>query len=348
MRAEGREGVRGVLHFCRCRSPALPLSRSPAAPPLCAAFALFLFAAVSSAQTYPSKPVRLVVGFTAGASIDIVARAIAQPLGENLGQQVVVDNRPGAGSNIGADIVAKSAPDGYTLLIVNNALAISHSLYPRLSYDALRDLAPVSQVSAMPHLLAVTPSLPAKNIKELIALAKSQPNKLTFASSGVGVSDHIAGELFKYMTGINMTHVPYKGGAQAATDVAGGQVDMWFGGLPATLPFVKNGRLRALAVTSLQRSPAVPDVPTMDESGVKGYEVILWYAIFAPAGTPKEIVQRLNAEIGKSLAAPDVKERYAALGLTAVSDPPEKFDKFFRAEIAKWGKVVKAAGLKAE
>ena len=244
--------------------------------------------------------------------------------------------------------MAKSAPDGYTLLIVNNALAISHSLYTKLPYDALRDLTPVSQVSAMPHLLAVTPSLPAKSIKELVALAKSQPGKLTFASSGVGVSDHIAGELFKYMTGISMTHVPYKGGAQAATDVAGGQVDMWFGGLPATLPFVKNGRLRALAVTSLQRSPAVPDVPTMDESGVKGYEVILWYAIFAPAGTPKEIVQRLNAEIAKSLGATDVKERYVALGLTAVSEPPAKFDKFFRAEIEKWGKVVKAAGLKPE
>ena len=300
------------------------------------------------AQQYPAKPVRLVVGFTAGASIDIVARAIGQRMGESIGQQVVVDNRPGAGSNIGAEIVAKSPPDGYTILIVNNALAVSHTLYAKLSYDALRDLTPVSQVSAMPHLLGVHPSLPAKNIKELIALAKAKPGMLSFASSGVGVSDHIAGELFKYMTGIKMVHVPYKGGPQAATDVASGQVDMWFGGLPSIMPFVKSGRVRALAVTSLQRSPALPDVPTMNEAGVPGYEVILWYGIFAPAATPREIVQRLNAEIGKAQDAPDVRERFATLGLTAVHTSPEQFEKFFRAEIEKWGKVVKAAGLKAE
>jgi tripartite-type tricarboxylate transporter receptor subunit TctC len=292
--------------------------------------------------------VRLVVGFTAGASIDIVARAIGQRMGESIGQQVVVDNRPGAGSNIGAEIVAKSAPDGYTVLIVNNALAVSHTLYAKLNYDALRDLTPVSQVSAMPHLLGVHPSLPAKNIKELIALAKAKPGMLSFASSGVGVSDHIAGELFKYMTGIKMVHVPYKGGPQAATDVASGQVDMWFGGLPSIMPFVKSGRVRALAVTSRQRSPALPDVPTMDDAGVPGYEVILWYGIFAPAATPREIVQRLNAEIGKAQDAPDVRERFATLGLTAVHTSPDQFGRFFRAEIEKWGKVVKAAGLRAE
>ena len=300
------------------------------------------------AQQYPAKPVRLLVGFTAGASIDIVARAIGQRMGENMGQQVVVDNRPGAGSNIAAEIAAKSPPDGYTILIMNNALAVSHTLYAKLNYDALRDLAPVSQVSAMPHLLGVHPSLPAKNIKELIALAQAKPGMLNFASSGVGVSDHIAGELFKYMTGIKMVHVPYKGGQQAATDVASGQVDMWFGGLPAIMPFVKGGRVRALAVTSPQRSPAMPDVPTMNEAGVPGYEVILWYGIFAPAGTPREIVQRLNAEIVKALGAPEIRERYAALGLIAVGSPPEQFEKFFRAEIEKWGKVVRAAGLKAE
>jgi len=301
-----------------------------------------------SAQQYPAKPVRLVVGFTAGASIDIVARAIAQPMGESMGQQVVVDNRPGAGSNIGSEIVAKSPPDGYTILIVNNGFAISQSLYQKLNYDALRDLTAVSQVTAMPHLLGVHPSLPAKNIKELIALATAKPGMLSFASSGVGVSDHIAGELFKYMTGIKMVHVPYKGGPQAATDVASGQVDMWFGGLPSIMPFVKSGRLRALAVTSLQRSPALPDVPTMNEAGVPGYEVILWYGIFAPAATPREIVQRLNAEIVKALNLREVRERFATLGLTAVGSPPEQFDKFFRAEIDKWGKVVRAAGLKAE
>ena len=310
---------------------------------------LMLFGScIVSAQQYPARPVRLVVGFTAGASIDIVARAIAQPMGESMGQQVVVDNRPGAGSNIGSEIVAKSPPDGYTILIVNNGFAISHSLYQKLNYDALRDLTAVSQVSAMPHLLGVHPSLPAKNIRELIALAKAKPGMLSFASSGVGVSDHIAGELFKYMTGIKMVHVPYKGGPQVATDVASGQVDMWFGGLPSIMPFVKSGRVRALAVTSLQRSPAVPDVPAMDEAGVRGYEVILWYGIFAPAATPKQIVQRLHAEIAKALNVREVRERFATLGLTAVGSSPEQFDKFFRAEIDKWGKVVKAAGLKAE
>ncbi len=300
------------------------------------------------AQQFPTKSIRLVVGFTAGASIDIVARAIAQPTGESMGQQIVVDNRPGAGSNIGSEIVAKSAPDGYTILIVNNGFAISHSLYPNLSYDALRDLTAVSQVSAMPHLLGVHPSLPAKSIKELVALAKAKPGMLSFASSGVGVSDHIAGELLKYMAGIKMVHVPYKGGPQAATDVASGQVDMWFGGLPSIMPFVKSGRLRALAVTSLQRSPALPDVPTMNEAGVPGYEVILWYGIFAPAATPPEIVQRLATEIAKALNVREVRERFATLGLTAVGSSPEQFDKFVRAEIDKWGKVVKAAGLRAE
>lgn len=311
--------------------------------------AVVIFASSAfAAEQYPARPVRLLVGFTAGASIDIVGRAIAQRLSEQLGQQVVVDNRPGAGSNIASEIVAKSPPDGYTLLIVNNALAISHTLYQKLNYDALRELTPVSQVSAMPHALAVSPSFPAKNIKELIALAKAKPGALSFGSSGVGVSDHIAGELFKYMTGINMVHVPYKGGTQVLTDVSNGQIDMWFGGLPSTLQFYNNGRVRLLAVTTLTRSPILPDVPTMNEAGVPGYEVILWYAIFAPTATPKEIVQHLNAEIGKALTAPDIRERYAALGLTAAGGPPEQFDKFFRSEIQKWGKVIKAAGLKAE
>jgi tripartite-type tricarboxylate transporter receptor subunit TctC len=310
--------------------------------------AAILMAPAFGADHYPNRPVRLIVGFTAGASIDIVARAISVRLGEQLGQQVVVDNRPGAGSNIGSELAAKAPPDGYTLLIVNNALAISHSLYAKLNYDALRELTPVSQVSAMPHALAVTPNLPAKNIKELVALAKATPKALSFGSSGVGVSDHIAGELFKYMTGINMVHVPYKGGLQAITDVANGQIDMWFGGLPATLGFYNSNRVRILAVTSLTRSPMLPDIPTMNEAGVAGYEVILWYAMFAPAKTPRDLVTRLNKEINTVLAAPDIRERYTTLGLTAAGGPPEQFDKFFRSEIEKWGKVIKAAGLKAE
>jgi len=310
--------------------------------------ALLCDATVSDAQQFPTRPIRLLVGFTAGASIDIVARTIGQRVGDSFAQQIVVDNRPGAGANIAAEMVSNSAPDGYTLLIVNNALAISHTLYGKLNYDALRDLTPVSQVSAMPHLLAVTPSVPAKNMKELIALASGRPGGLTFASSGSGSSDHIAAELLKYMTGIRMTHVPNKGGVQAVADVAIGQVDMWFGGLPAVLPFVKSGKVRAIAVTSLSRNAAAPDVPTVDESGVPGFEVILWYAIFAPARTPPDIVARLNAEIVKALATPEVRERFAALGLTPVTGASAQFDKFFRAEIDKWGKVIKSAGLQAE
>jgi tripartite-type tricarboxylate transporter receptor subunit TctC len=309
---------------------------------------LLIAGAATQAQQFPTKPVRLVVGFTAGASIDIVARTIAQRLSDGLGQQVIVDNRPGAGANIAAEIVARSASDGYTLLLVNNALAISHTLYAKLNYDALRELTPVSQVSAMPHLLAATPGLPAKNIRDLIALAGVKPDVLSFASSGTGSSDHIAAELLQYMTGIRMVHVPYKGGAQAVADVAGGQVDMWFGGLPAVLPFVKSGKVRAIGVTSLQRSPAAPDVPTINESGVPGFEVILWYAIFAPASTPKPIVERVNREIGKALTAPEVRERFAALGLTPIGGPASEFNEFFRAEINKWGKVIKSAGLKSE
>ena len=310
--------------------------------------ALLCDATVAQAQQFPTQPIRLLVGFTAGASIDIVARTVGQRVGDSFAQQIVVDNRPGAGANIAAEMVAKSAPDGYTLLTVNNALTISHTLYAKLNYDALRDLTPVSQVSAMPHLLAVPPSVPAKNMKELIALASGRPGGLTFASSGSGSSDHIAAELLKYMTGIRMTHVPNKGGVQAVADVAIGQIDMWFGGLPAVLPFVKSGKVRAIAVTSLSRNAAAPDVPTVDESGVPGFEVILWYVIFAPARTPPDIVARLNAEIVKALATPEVRERFAALGLTPVAGASAQFDKFFRAEIDKWGKVIKSAGLQAE
>ncbi len=313
-----------------------------------AAAVTFGMSAVALAQQYPAKAVRLIVGFAAGASIDTVARALAQRMSESLGQQVLVDNRPGAGSNIGSEIAAKSPPDGHTIVIVNNALSISHTLYARLGYDALRDLAPVAQVSAMPHLLTVHPSLPAKNVKELIALAKARPGALNFASSGAGVADHIAGELFKHMLSLNMVHVPYKGGPQVTADLVAGHVDMWFGGLPASLPFVKNGKLRALAVTSLKRSPALPEVPTMNEAGVPGYEAILWYAIFAPAATPREIVQRLNSEIDKALGIPEIRERFATLGLTPVGGTSQQLDRFFRAEIDKWGKVIKAAGLKAD
>ena len=284
-----------------------------------------------------------------GSATDNVARVVAPEMAKQLGQPVVVDNRPGGALTIGIDAVAKSAPDGYTIgMGPVGALAITRHMVQHLPYDIERDLQPVALISSGYMLLAASPKAPFTNVRELIAYAKAHPGKLSNASSSNGSPGHVSGELFKYMTGIKMVHVPYKGGPQAATDVASGQVDMWFGGLPSIMPFVKSGRVRALAVTSLQRSPALPEVPTMNEAGVPGYEVILWYGIFAPAATPREIVQRLNAEIVKALGAPEIRERYAALGLTAVGSAPDPFEKFFRAEIEKWGKVVKAAGLKAE
>jgi tripartite-type tricarboxylate transporter receptor subunit TctC len=309
-------------------------------------FAALLFAAGAvGAQAYPSKPVRVLVGFTAGSSIDVVARILAQKLSEAWKQPVIIDNRLGAGGNVAADAVAKAAPDGYTLLNSNAGLAISAAFYRKLPYDALKDLRPITQVVAQPHILAANSSLPVKSIKELIALARAKPGQLSFASGGVGNSDHMAGELFKWMAGINIVHVPYKGGNQALNDTITGEVAMYFPGVPVALPMIKAAKVKALGVSSPKRSAALPDVPTIAEAGVRGYEVILWYGFFGPVSLPKETAGKIAADLARVLKLPDVQERFVALGVEPVGSTPDDFATFVKSEIAKWEKVKKATGL---
>lgn len=310
-----------------------------------------LVASVSGAYAadYPNKPIRIVVPFAAGGTTDFLARAIAQDLGTSMGTTVVVDNRPGAGGNIGSDLVAKSVPDGYTLLLGTvGTHAINASLYKKMPYDTVKDFAPISLVASVPNILAVHPSVPAKSVKELIALAKAKPGVLAFASSGNGSSIHLSGELFKSMTDVDMVHVPYKGSGPALTDLVGGQVQLMFDNMPSSFPHVKAGRLRALAVTSPKRSPAAPDVPTIAEAGVPGYESVAWFGILAPAGTPPEIVKKLNTEIAKTLKSPEVMTRLASQGAEPVSNTPEQFAAYIKSEMTKWAKVVKTSGAQVD
>jgi tripartite-type tricarboxylate transporter receptor subunit TctC len=313
-----------------------------------AALTLFALTGTSEgapAQTYPDKPIRLVVPFPAGGTTDILARAVGQKLGEHLGQQVVVDNKPGAGGNIGSDIVAKSAPDGYTLVMGTvGTHAINASLYKKMPYDHIKDFVPVSLVALVPNILVVHPSVPANSVKELIAYAKANPGKLNFASSGNGTSIHLSGELFKTTAGVEMTHVPYKGSAPAVTDLLGGQVQLMFDNMPSALPHVKAGKLKALGVTTAKRFPAAPDIPAIAEAGVPGYEASSWFGVLAPAGTPKEIVNKLSSEIAKILQTPEIKERLLSQGAEPVGNTPDQFAAFIKAETAKWAKVVKESG----
>ena len=302
----------------------------------------------AEAQTYPAKPVRIVVGFPPGSGTDIVARVAAQKLAELLGQQMIVDNRPGAGANIAADAVAKAAPDGYTLLVAQNALAISPALYRNLPYDAMRDLTAVGGIAAAPHILLVHRSLPVNSVKDLIALAKRRPGELNYASSGVGINDHMCGELLRALTGINVVHVPYKGGNLAVADVVNGQITYFFAGMPVGLPMHKSGRLKGLAVTSKDRYKGVPELPTVAESGVPDYEVVLWQALFAPAATPPAVIARVSDELGRARQSPDMRDWLANSGVEVFESDATQFGTFFRREIAKWGKVIKDAGLKAE
>ena len=308
--------------------------------------------ALSSAlaqSTYPSKPVRLVVPFPAGGTTDILARAAAQKLSEAWGQQVIVDNRPGAAGNIGSELVAKAAPDGYTLLMGTvGTHAINASLYAKMPYDHVKDFAPVILVAGVPNVLVVNPAVPANSVAELIAYGKANPNKLNFASSGSGTSIHLSGELFKVLTGVQMTHVPYKGSAPALTDLLGGQVQLMFDNLPSSLAFIKAGKLRALAVTSTTRAPALPDVPTIAESGVPGFEASSWFGILAPAGTPHDVIAKINADVARWLASPDAKEKLAAQGANIAAGSPEDFAKHIQAETAKWARVVKESGAKVD
>ena len=301
------------------------------------------------AQDYPSKPIRLVVPFAAGGATDVLARLVGERLTASLGQQVVVDNRPGAGGNIGSDLVARAEPDGYTILMgAVGTHAINPSLYPKMPYDPVKDFAPVTLVASVPNVLVVNPEVPANSVQELIDLAKAKPGELNFASSGNGTSIHLSGELFKAMTGTDIVHVPYKGSGPAVTDLLGGQVQMMFDNMPSSLPHVKAGKLRALGVTSAKRSPALPEVPTIAEAGVPGYDATSWFGILAPAGTPEPVVTRLQGAIVQALGEPEMRQRMADLGAEPVGDTPAEFGQFIAAEIAKWAKVVNDAGVKLE
>jgi len=306
------------------------------------AFAGLVGALPVHAQTYPVRPVRMIVPFSPGGATDVPARILAQRLSEAFGHQIVIDNRPGAGGVLGADAVAKAPPDGYTLLLTATTHVISASLYKKLPYDAIRDFAPVMLIGSGPNVLTVHPSLPAKNVRELISLAKARPGKIDYASSGNGSAQHLFGALFMSLADIRMMHIPYKGSAPATTDLIAGQVSVGFPGIALVLPHTKAGRLRALAVTSAERSKAMPDVPSIAEAGVPGYAATLWLGLLAPKGTPPEIVQKLYDEIAKVLRQPEVESAYLATGTDVTISNPEQFGRFVKAEYDKWAKVIKA------
>jgi tripartite-type tricarboxylate transporter receptor subunit TctC len=309
---------------------------------------LFTPIAATFAQSYPEKTVVMVAPFPAGGSVDLVARAVAQQMSEIWKQPVIVSNRPGASGNIGAEQVARAAPDGYTLLMGTTALSSSPAVYPKLAYDVTRDLAPVSLVVTMTNVLVVHPSIPARSVKDLLAVARTRPGTLTSASAGVGSSNHLALVLFNMSTGANVTHVPYKGAAPAVAEVMGGHVAMTFAPIAAVLPQIRASRLRALGVTAARRSAELPEVPTIGEAGVPGYEAAGWNALFAPRGTPREIVMKVNVTLAESLNAPKVRETLVTSGAEAAANSPEALAQFLKAEMIKWGKVVKAAGIRAE
>jgi len=306
------------------------------------------FALTASAQTtYPTKPLRLIAPSSPGSGVDIVARFYAQKLSEQVKQQVVVENRAGAGANLGAEIAAKSAPDGYTLFMGTPAHAINPSLYRRLNYDIVKDFVAISLVSTGQYVVVVHPSLPAKTVPQLIALAKAQPGQLNYGSAGSGNATHLAGELFRSMAKVNIVHVPYKGSGPALVDLVGGQVQCMFSNLTAALPHIKSNKLRALAVTGEKRTPIVPELPTVAESALPGYAVTSWYGLLAPAGTPADIVARLNAETGRAMRAPDMKDRLASEGADPMPGSAAEFSALIKTEIAKWAKVIKQAGISA-
>ena len=300
--------------------------------------------AQAPAGAYPVKPVKVIVPYPPGGPTDIVARVVFQQVSDSTGQQFVVENHAGAGGNIGAEAVARAPADGYTLLVATTAHAINMSLFKSLNYDVLKDFAPVTLLTQGPLVLVATPAFPAASVRELIALAKAKPNTLNFASSGNGQSTHLSGELFNTMAGIKLAHVPYKGSAPALTDVIGGQVPLMFDTMLSAMPFVKSGKLRALAVTSAQRSPAAPELPTVAESGLPGYEVVAWNGLLAPAGTPKAVIDRLSEELAKAMSVAQVREKFSVQGFAASWDTPEQFGGFLRSEVAKWTKTVKASG----
>ncbi|HEY1288729.1 MAG TPA: tripartite tricarboxylate transporter substrate binding protein [Burkholderiales bacterium] len=308
---------------------------------------LFL-AAANAQEAYPSRPVKFILPFPPGGGTDILGRIIAERLSASLGQPVVTENRGGAGGNVGAEAAAHSAPDGYTIVLVAPSLAISPSLYSKLNYDPVKDFSPISLVATVPNVMIANPSVEAKNLQEFIALARSRPGQMNFGSGGAGTSNHLAGELFNIVTGAKLVHVPYKGVNLAMQGVLAGEIQLVFIGIPAALPHIKAGKLRALALVAPQRSPALPEVPTVAEAGLKDFEVTTWYGVLAPAGTPRPIVTRLNGELVKIMHTPEVKERLATMATDPLTSTPEEFAAYLKREIAKWGEVVRKANLKAD
>ena len=310
---------------------------------------MVLSAAAACAQNYPARPLRLIVPYPPGGPTDILSRIFGQKLAEQLGRQVVIDNRGGAGAIIGTELAAKSAPDGYTLLMgTNGLLAINPNMYAKLPYDSVRDFEPVSFIATAPSVLVVHPSVPAKSVKDLIALAKAQPGKLNYASGGIGTSPHLSGELFKSMAGLDIVHVPYKGGGPALMGTTAGQVEIFFPGIMEALPPVRDGKLRGIAVTTIKRTPIVPEMPTISEAGLPGYDSGNWYAILVPAKTPREIITRLHAATVATLAVPDTKKRLLEVGANPVGTPPEELTAHIRAEIKRIGELMKSAGIRRE
>jgi tripartite-type tricarboxylate transporter receptor subunit TctC len=315
------------------------------------ALALLLALSFNLAQAqeaWPSRPVRFILPFPPGGGTDILGRLIAERLSASLGQPVVTENRGGAGGNVGAEAAARSAPDGYTIVLVAPSLAISPTLYSKINYDPVKDFAPVSLVATVPNVMITQASLPVQNLQEFIAFAKAKPGALNFGSGGAGTSNHLAGELFNIVTGAKLVHIPYKGVNLAMQDVLAGNVHLVFIGIPAAAPHIKAGKLRALALVAPQRSAALPEVPTVAEAGLRDFEVTTWYGVLAPAGTPRSVVTRLNAELVKIMHSPELKEKLAATGTDPLTSTPEEFAAYIQREIAKWGDVVRKAGVKAD
>jgi tripartite-type tricarboxylate transporter receptor subunit TctC len=326
--------------------PAMKILKSAAAAVVLASLATI--APAQDAKSYPVKPVRFIVPFAPGGGVDIVARAVAIPLSEILGQQIIVDNRGGGGTIIGTELGARAAPDGYTLLFGSTTLAINPSLRVKLPYDTLKDLTPVTQAAFQPYVLAVHPSLPVRTVKAFVALAKAKPDSLSYGSPGLGSGSHLVAEFFAMSTGIKAVHVPYKGSSVAMADLIGGQIQFTYGTILAVAPHVRSGRLRALAVSSTRRSAVLPDVPTIAEAGVPRFDATSWSGVFVPAGTPQLIVARIHDGVVRALQTPDARERLTNDGAEPVGSTPEQFAAFVRAEMAKWARVIKASGLKAE
>jgi tripartite-type tricarboxylate transporter receptor subunit TctC len=313
-----------------------------------AALALALTSAATSAQNYPAHPVKVVVPYAVGGSADVYGRVLAAKLSESMGHPFVIENRPGGGAVIGTDAVAKAPPDGYTILVMSNTHTVNETLIPKKPYELMRDLAPITGINSQDLLLVAAPGVKAGNLREVIALAKKEPGKLNYASSGPGTPYHMAGELFKYMAGVDIVHVPHKGSDQARTAVLGGQVDLMFDAISTIVSQVRAGKLKALGTTGKARSSVTPDIPTLAEAGVPGYEATIWLGLMAPAATPKPILERLSNEVRKVINAPDVKDNWVKQGAVPMAMAPEEFGKFVREDIAKWGKLVKDTGMKVD